>query len=217
MRTLLRRSLILAAGYYTLALAGCIKNQCNCKVPQTGSFRYKSVSAANLRYSFPTDSLFSVSTFSGDTAAKTRYGIRFSFHYEQTALQKCTRPGYGLLNVAYACSCVEDHFSAKDTVKKMSIRTLSDFDVTHGAGTDVTDYFNTVFLNNSNGVSLTYDKAFAESYYDFNNQYTGSGIKEYDLYLKTAPADSRLAAFELIIEYTNGTTLSARSKPVFLK
>lgn len=216
MKSIIQKSLMIALVYYAMVMIGCIKNQCNCPIPKTGKFQYAQITSMNLVYNFENNQTFSITTSNADTILKNQFGIRFLLDYETAYHQPKRFKGFAFINSALACSCAEDNFTSIDSIKHISIKTLADLDATHPAGSEVTDYFSSVFQSYTPS-DIKYEKAFVGSYYDFSHQYNSNGTKGYDLYFKKNESISKTVAFELTIEYTNGKSISAKTKPVFLK
>lgn len=65
------------------------------------------------------------------------YGIGVNMNFEFVYQQPCFK---GFVNSAYATSCLET-YTSNDTITDIRVFTLSDFDETHLAGKEVSDYF----------------------------------------------------------------------------
>ena len=103
-----------------------------------------------------------------------------------------------------------------DSIKNIFVKTLLDLDESHEAGSDATDCFHAVYQFYSPNDLIRFEKAFAYTSL-FSDHYTASGTMEYDLFFNRAAATNKMVAFELVIEYTNGKSISTKTKPVFLK
>jgi hypothetical protein len=218
MKSIIQKSLVIALVYYSMIFIGCVKDDCGKggRAPKKGKFRYSSISSENLLYEFKRSTEFSTSISIEDTISKNSYGLKFLLDYTTAYLPKKKAINSFSINTAYACSLVPDNFTSSDTIKKISIKTLLDLDVAHLAGSDATEYFNEVYQFYSASEPIRYEKAFSMNS-RFSDHYESSGTMEYDLYFNHSAIESKTVAFELIIEYTNGNNISAKTKPVFLK
>ena len=218
MKKIIQKSLVIALVYYSMMFIGCIKDDCGKggRAPQNGKFRYSSISSENLLYKFKSSTEFATTISIEDTISKNSYGLRFLLDYTTAYLPKKKAINSISINAAYACSPVPDNFTSLDTIKKISIKTLLDFDAAHLAGSDVTEYFNEVYQFYSASEPIRYGKAFGVLTL-FSDHYESAGTMDYNLYFNHSAIESKTVAFELIIEYTNGNKISAKTKPVFLK
>lgn len=218
MKSTLQKSLFIALAYYSMMFVSCVKDTCGKKgmPPRNGKFRYTAIRSENLLYEFKSSTEFATSISTEDTISKNSFGLRFLLDYTIAYLptKKVINPFS--INAAYACSPVPFMLSSADTIKKMSIKTLFDFDAAHLAGSDVTEYFNEVYQFYSSSEPIRYQNALS-MYARFSQQNDGFGTMDYALYFNHAAFESKRVAFEFIIEYSNGTTISAQSKPVFLQ
>lgn len=218
MKNIIQKSLFIALAYYSMLFVACVKNTCGKggRAPQNGKFRYSSISSENLRYEFKSSTEFATSISIEDTISKKSYGLSFLLNYTTASLSKKKAINSFAINAAYACSPVPDTFTSSDSIKKISIKTLLDFDAAHLTGSDVTEYFNEVYQFYSASEPIRYEKAFSVNS-RFSDHYESSGTMDYNLYFNHSAFESKAVAFEFIIEYTNGKSISAKTKPVFLQ
>jgi hypothetical protein len=213
MKKIIQKSLVIALVYYAVAIIGCVK--CNCKNIESKEFKYKEIAVQNLRFSFVEAKNYIIYELNIDSVERNQYGLGALINYE-LALNKCTKKNNGFINAVYACDCVIGEPFSKDTFDKISIITLRNLDDSHLAGSDVTDYFKIVGVNSMG--SLVYNNL------DFYNiqrgslfpiDWNGKAIRE--LYFTNPKNISDTVMFEIRIKHSNGTTISAQSKPVFLQ
>lgn len=218
MKSIIQKSLYFALAYYSMMFVACVKNTCGKggRAPQNGKFRYSSISSENLRYEFKSSTEFATSISIEDTISKNSYGLSFLLNFTTASLSKKKAINSFAINAAYACSPVPDNFTSSDSIKKIYIKTLLDFDAAHLAGSDVTEYFNEVYQFYSASEPIRYERAFAATT-QFSDHYESSGTMDYNLYFNYSAFESKAVAFEFIIEYTNGNSISAKTKPVFLQ
>lgn len=218
MKNIIQKSLFITLTYYSMLFVACVKNTCGKGVrpPQKGKFRYSAIASQNIIYEFKSKTEFSTTISPEDTISKNNYGLRFLLDYTIAYLTKKKIMNPFSINAAYACSPVPDNFTSSDSIKKISIKTLLDFDAAHLVGSDVTEYFNEVYQFYSASEPIRYERAFAATSL-FSDHYESSGTMDYNLYFNHSAFESKTVAFEFIIEYTNGKSISAKTKPVFLQ
>lgn len=135
---------------------------CDCEDPQVFKYTNSSLEVQHLdnRGQSPVIAV-------GDVALKEAYGIRMTVKCERTAFKQ---PPFSLfLNRSYAFSCgcdpaVQHH--AKDSITAIRIITLDDFDITHSAGSDISDYFRLYAWNNFTSITDYLPKEAKVFYYD---------------------------------------------------
>lgn len=214
MKTILRKSLILASAYYLLLLAGCIKDQCNCPPVQNGKFNYTELNVANLSFAIQSDTAFAVKLLTADTVTQGQYGFRLRLDYKILA---CTAPKKSSwINSAYACDCVQSQFFVVDSITGISIRTLTDLDATYPSGSDVTDYFKALEYSYT-PQKIVYYNALTPGQFNGPHDPSMTGVVQRDLFLKTAVPGNRELAFEISYTFASGNKMSVKTKPVFLK
>jgi hypothetical protein len=115
----------------------------------------------------------------------------------------------GLMQSAYACSCPEDNFIAKDNIALLTIFSNNDFDVAHPKNTDLSLYFNAK-INNVMVPITDYIATINDQKYGYpNNFYEG-------VFLQTMPTSNRKHKFRVVITLTDGRILEAETSEVEL-
>ena len=219
MKNTIQKSLVIALCYYAVAIISC--GEKICPPLKNKKFQYKSVSVDNLEYTFYSDSYddtaFEKKTVVNDTVDRLQYGIRLRFDYGIAANYRKT-PALNLMNVACAkyVSCpANDYYTSADTVKKLSILTLRDFDSRYPKGSDMTKMFSFIHKN-----SLKY---LARNTLDELDEWRlrspdQSGNADMDVFFSNEISYlSKLMEFEIRVQYTNGKIFTAQTRPVFLK
>lgn len=136
MRNLIPKILLLAAGYYTIALLAC--NKCVCPPAKNLNLSYTSVSSACIHYD--TSSEFSyLLTGAADSVSDINFGLLYNFEYHLT--YQPIHPKLSLFPQALACDCVMDTYHLQDSIVDVNIRTVFDINDTLRANEDVTNEF----------------------------------------------------------------------------
>lgn len=118
-------------------IAHVVISCCDCVEPLIYQFTHKTITINNL------DNAGSEPVVSTATSViKTAYGIRIQVNREKTA---CTEPVRSLfIQSAYATKCgcpPEKQLMPKDSITAIKVVTLNDFDNSHLANTEISDYF----------------------------------------------------------------------------
>jgi hypothetical protein len=117
-------------------IAEVVISCCNCIDPVVQHYTNKTISASNLDN---TGKEPVVST--ANSINKNAYGFRLQLTREKLA---CLEKRYSFFIQSYAMSChcpPPTQFMAKDSITSIKVFTIQDFDGTHPAGVDVSDYF----------------------------------------------------------------------------
>lgn len=211
-----KKLLIIGFSYYIIIfLAGCF----SCKCPKSYFKSYESlafkVDALEYGPLSDTASVFP-QPISGDTANALEFGLELKFDIEKFAFQE-QHNHFSFLPEANACDCAERLLTPKDTISNIQVVTLNDFDVLHPAGTEIDDLF--FFLDKDyNPELLVYTPLTAVSerasrYYVAEN----GGRLGIVVYLKATPETPRFVKFQLVVNYTNGKSLTALSREMYLR
>lgn len=70
-----------------------------------------------------------------------QYAIVATYDVTQTVCFRTKKRDVGFINTAYACSPVPPSYRFNDAISEVQIISQDDFDSTHTAGTDITEYF----------------------------------------------------------------------------
>jgi len=207
---MLAKAALITALYY--AAMGCMP--CKCLVGKTGKFQYTSLVAGNIMYTFPAGKPFETAATTADTIDKNSYGVKLTFTYDLAGIRK-VRASAGLCNAAYACSCREDRYDLADSITHIDIITLSDFDATHPAGSDVSDYFQYVYYDYG---AKTY------VYMPVNNdlsrlylQLQQKGNHTLELFLQNDAGVAKAVALDIVMRHKSGKVLTAKPQAVYLR
>lgn len=189
-----------------LSLPYLILGCCKCKDYITiTQYNYCSISS-NTISSF-TNEANAIST--ADTIDKDNFGLRINI---ETNTEVCKTPT-SIFRSAHACKCPEPYQNAPSVgIKKISIRTLNDFDNTHLAGDLITDYFEEFY----GPIYRTIDEF---SFYFQDKKFEGQGrllTGPFDLKLIKSPPISSKQAFEISIELADDKVLTTTTREVFL-
>jgi hypothetical protein len=146
---------------------------------------------------------------SDNQVPKAAFGLRLKLERKQDMCSKSWEPLFITGAFATTCDCPpEIIFQPLDSVLSVRIKTQSDFDATHPAGSDLSEYFS--ILSYREFIPL------AEYLDDLQNDLYYLLPLEFDLMLMTAPPLSGDYQFEVEIELSDGRKLSNTSPTVTL-
>lgn len=142
------------------------------------------------------------------TVPKNAYGIGVSFQRELVACSKKSFPTFFQSAYAFSCNCPPElQIMAKDSITAVKIFTVYDFDDSHSARSDISDYFKVYKYNSF--VSIA-------EYLNSMNDYIYSGWTLYDeselefevtLLLMTTPKIDKTNKFKVQVTLSDGRVL----------
>lgn len=182
-------------------IGSCIN--CHCTSPQTIYFTNKGTSLKNLDSSLPQPKVTSAGTISS-----TNYGIQIQLITQQITSRK-QQISWGLIQSAYACSCVEDDYIAKEGFSSIKIFSDNDFDDTHPKGTDLSLYFKA--KSDDTMISLA---DYLKSFKDF--KYIPPIIFYEGVFLQVPPKSGKRHKFKVSITLSDGRILESETTEVEL-
>jgi len=147
----------------------------------------------------------------GGTILKEAYGIQIEFALLQLA---CNKPfSFSAFNSAYAfkCECPpEIQYLAQDTISSIQIKAINDFDQTHPANSDISDYFKV--LDYDNYITL-------QEFIDApETMYETKPVKDsVRIFLMQPPVHIGEHRFQVEVLLSNGTILTAETTPINLE
>ncbi|WP_165501288.1 DUF5034 domain-containing protein [Pedobacter psychrodurus] len=140
--------------------------------------------------------------------SSVNYGIQVQLITEQLTLTK-PRITWGLMQSAYACSCNEDDFIAKEGILSLKIVSNNDFDTSHPKNTDLNSYFKA--KKGSTMISID-DYIKSSKDLSYNTRYAfNEGV-----FLQVRPAIAKKHRFKLIITLSDGRILEAETTEIEL-
>jgi len=182
-------------------IGACV--DCNCPPHQTIYFTNKGISLKNLDASLPQPMITNAGIISS-----ANYGVQVQFLTEQVALRQ-QRISWGLIQPAYACSCAENNFIAREDILSIEIFSNHDFDNNHPKNTDLSLYFK-VKRYNSMITIIDYINALK------NLRYISTNVFYEGIFLQVAPSSSKKHKFRFRITLTDGRILAAETTEVEL-
>ena len=188
-------------------LAEVVVSCCNCVEPVIQRYTNKTISVTNLN-----NSGAAPESTNADTVVKRAFGIRVLLERERLACLEKKMPSLFMQSAyAFSCGCEPAlQYLPKDSIESISIYTLNEFDNSHAAGADVSDYFKVYgdyhFRTIENYVKNTSPTL-------FNDQDLKPQI---DFLLMTAPAVSGEHRFRVQIKLSDGRILQSESSPIKL-
>jgi hypothetical protein len=136
MKKLWRKCALMAVFYYLLLLANAC---CHCAPERTRFYTSEGIVAQPIQFEILGDTAFSYTAVLKDSVARLNYGLNIQFDTKETVYAQFAFKG--LISSAYACKCGPDYYSPRDTLKSIRIFTLKDFDASHPAGSEISEYF----------------------------------------------------------------------------
>lgn len=137
------------------------------------------------------------------------YVMYASVGIEYLALHPCKLQGFA--NYAYACKCAYSNtYNQENRIEGYRVLTVYDFDSTHTAGTDISEYFKGPQYTNGRYSGLTGTIELPSN--PFHLQI--SQIKEYSIafYLVKRPIAGSNQQFQLELRLANGATLTSTTR-----
>ncbi len=141
------------------------------------------------------------------------FGLRLGLNREKTACLFEPQQGWGVTPALYATSCdcsLAIEYQPKDSVETIKITTLSDFDATHPAGSDISGYFKAYKSGYFSEISSYIDQYFTVLYGEADFR------EEVDLLLLTPPAISGQYQFVVRLLLSDGRILEQRTPEITL-
>jgi len=192
---------VLGLALISQLIASCV--DCHCTSPQTIYFTSKGTSLKNLDSSLPLPKVTSAGTI-----ASTNYGIQIQLLTEQITLKK-QQISWGLIQSAYACSCMEDDYIPKEEFSSLKIFSNNDFDDAHPKGTDLSLYFN---AKSNDTMSSLAD--YLKSFKDF--KFIPPIIFYEGIFLQVPPKSGKKHRFKVSITLSDGRILESETTEVEL-
>ncbi|WP_316832615.1 DUF5034 domain-containing protein [Pedobacter aquatilis] len=194
--------IVLLVALFSQVIASCVN--CHCDPPQTISYTHKSISLRNLDMGLPTPKISSSGVISA-----INYGVNIQVVTDRLSLLK-QQFSWGLIQSAYACSCMENTYIPKESVTSIKIFSAYDFDDAHPSGTDLGLYFKAKG-NNNNLVGLAdYLKSFNDFYH------IPQTIFYEGIFLQVPPKNSKRHKFKIAITLSDGRVLTSETTEIEL-
>ncbi len=189
-------------------IAVVLTSCCNCDDVQQFNFKWTGVSLSNYSYIINTD-VQSAADTSTDYSTKN-YALGAQLNYQLLAV---SAPGvFSFYNSAYACKCALSQYHTEKQVLGISIKCLNGFDATHPMNSDVSMYFKDAAYSNGKFTGLVPRATIEQQPYFYNEPY-----EVFKLYLDKKPEFGGLHQFAVIITFTDNSTVSEMTTPVYLK
>ncbi|TBO41958.1 DUF5034 domain-containing protein [Pedobacter kyonggii] len=176
---------------------------CDCPPVKTIYFTNKGASLKNMDSALPQPMIANSGIISS-----ANYGIQVQLLTAQLSLIKPAIT-WGLMQSAYACSCSDDNFIAKEDILSLKVFSNNDFDVNHPKDADLSSYFKV-----KKGVTLISIDDYVKSSKDlsYNTRYAFNE----GLFLQVKPSIAKKHTFKLIITLSDGRILEAETTEVEL-
>ncbi len=188
--------------FFLHIIAGCGICDCDEEINKDTKITNCSLSLSNLEFG---ENRFRILT-SNTKILKTKFGLRIEVNRKKdVCLHYNTSAFVGSL---MACDCQEPLFFAIDTIKSITIKSLNNFDVSHPANSDITNYFS--FLEATRDISIM---EFISTMNQENISRLGSLI---DIKLNTFPQTNEAQQFEIEMKISDGRTIKQKTTVVEL-
>jgi hypothetical protein len=146
----------------------------------------------------------------GPSVPKQAYGIQMRLGLEKVACNPASRTHFISTSYAFQCDCPPPETIARDSVTTLEIFTTNDFDETHPANTDVSDYFK-IFVGSTYASIDDIIPNLSRIYY-----YELESVVTTELLLMTPPTLNESHSFKVILTLSDGRTFEASSSPIIL-
>jgi hypothetical protein len=187
-------------------IADLVVSCCNCLEPVIKLYTHKTILVSNLDNS---GSQPVITT--SNSVVKTGYGIRVQLNREKTVSNG--KQGALFIQSAYAfdCDCPPvNQLLPKDSVTSIKIFTLNDFDATHSANADISDYFKVYRFFSFSTIKDYLKNSKSTLYEDSELELT------LDLLLMTAPSINAQHKFKVQITLSDGRVLEQETSQIQL-
>ncbi|RZK33302.1 MAG: DUF5034 domain-containing protein [Pedobacter sp.] len=192
---------VLALALISQLIVSCV--DCNCLPIKTVYYTNKALLLKNMDFSLAEPRISNAGIISG-----ANFGIQIQLQTEMIISYKM-QVKWGFMQPAYACSCPEDNFIAKDNIASLTIFSNNDFDVAHPKNTDLSLYFkakrNNVMVPITDYIATINDQKYGYP----NNFYEG-------IFLQTMPTSNKKHKFKVVITLTDGRILEAETTEIEL-
>jgi len=195
-------ALVLSIGFALRLIVSC----CECQPPVEFKYTFDCIETFHLDNSGQAPAIVDKGVIH-----KEAYGIQIEYSLLPLA---CNKPfSFSAFNAAYAysCRCPPDiQYLAQDTISAIRIKNLNDFDQTHPADSDISDYFKV----------LDYDKyiTFQELIDAYETMYEEKPEKDLiKIFLMQPPTQTGEHRFQVEFLLSNGTILTSVTTPIKLE
>ena len=187
-------------------IAEVLVSCCNCLEPVIKHYTNKTLTINHLDNSGSAPVIAS-----SDTVRKSAYGIRMNLVRETVVCNHNRTSLFISSAYAFKCDCEPpNQILPRDSITALHISTVNDFDATHPAGSDVTEYFYQYQKNNYRSIP-DYLSRQAEVVFD-----AAQDSLVVDFLLMQAPAAAGIYSFEIAVTLSDGRTKNARTNPAQL-
>ncbi|RAW00347.1 DUF5034 domain-containing protein [Pseudochryseolinea flava] len=185
--------LLLLLPYMFEVLIACSTGDCDGDFGNTYQYTHKLLEVKNLDYSGTQPSV----VLEGDVS-KHAYGIRLAIQREMVA--RITGPvKFSVFSPLYATDCPPNEYVGIESIASIKVFTVNDFDDTHSAGSDVSNYFRVG--NGANAMTLT---KFLDQFGNKTIYLVDQLNEDVDLYLATAPESNTSNQFKVQVTFSDG-------------
>ncbi|MBO9614222.1 MAG: DUF5034 domain-containing protein [Dyadobacter sp.] len=177
---------------------------CNCPEPTIYQYKFEYVAAFNV------DNSKANPIISESPIPRKAYGIKLQIGLRQLAMRNHNK--FSLLNqvCAFDCFCGPDTtITPRDTITALKITTVANFNDQYPAGSDVSGLFK--LLRSDTYIAIDSVIAKPDIYF------TRTDTKFLELYLLTPPDRAEKYSFKIDMVLSNGTQISASTKPIDLE
>ncbi len=196
---------IIALMLLPLLLDVLIVSCCDCAPPENFSYTNCTVETQNLNNAGP-----KAEVTNADNVPKEAFGLRLTINRRKNVCMNSAPPMFSSSAYAFDCDCDRINFNSLDSIKLLEVYTINDFDSTHLAGTNVTDYFKAY---RSQYIGLTrYAEILQEEFYSLSD--TTATV---DLLLLNTPTNEGPHQFRTEIKLSDGRVLESISSSILLK
>lgn len=186
-------------------IAQVIFISCHCPEPLIEYYSNKEFTLFNLD-----NSGYEPKITTADSVPKEAFGVRLQLEREKTAFYKPIQPVFFQSAYAFRRECPPPRILPRDSVLSLKVFTLNDFDASHPAGSDVSDYFKVFERNNFRPIE-PYLKA------ENTTLFSEEQLKEkLDLLLMTAPVLNKSHQFKIEISLSDGRLIELFSTAINL-
>ena len=178
---------------------------CNCSEPEVATFTHTNVLLEHLDNSGE-----SSRTTISDSILKEAYGLQINLDREFLACNPLQNHSFFISSYALSCDCNQIAYIPREYVTDIIIISSHDFDNTHLAGDDISEYFKVLKSHSYQSITEYLKKEEKDFVYDYLS------TLRVQLLLMTPPTLNEFHEFKVQIFLSDGRILEQTTTPIYL-
>lgn len=203
--------IVMALSVFSIFVQSCM---CNCDEQQFSNYTMDGLTTPVIHIDYQDSTYKYDNSNVSDTFYKNEIAINLQFDVSRYATIINCKKSFSLINSAYACKCIQFEMQNNNTINRIEVIALTDFNDSISAGDTMTDAF-VMYKQNSNPLSLekiAVNDALSDLPYLMSEmQYTYN----LNLFLIAAVNETKSCKFKIITTLSD-TTLEAITDEIVL-